>query len=177
LRVKAALVHQTPVGGSVLFPHDRSVAEPDAEAGPVDLQLLFLGMTLREEGEIVAGSQVLECFRHARDDLHRLSDDLARQRHQLVQVSWRDVAFHKPLVALAEIPCKILRTVAVDTDVRELDFIQDRSNLLGSMDRVIEEVDELIKRLLKVNVVFPKRIVGVNNQVLSQPAVSSEGEW
>ena len=50
--------------------------------------------------------------------------------------------------------------------VHDLDLIEDAANLVWRQRRMIEVTAELIERLLKVHVVFPQGVVGVEYQVL-----------
>ena len=53
-RVQVTLFHQPQVSGVILLLHDGGVAKESSQTGPVDFQFLFLGITLREERQIVA---------------------------------------------------------------------------------------------------------------------------
>ena len=69
--------------------------------------------------------------------------------------------------ALAQITPEVDRTVAMDAVVLEFDRVQDVADLIRRERGVVQVNAELIERLLEVDVVLPKGIVGVENEVLA----------
>src|SRR3954468_17363411 len=84
-----------------------------------------------------------------------------------------DLALGEMLKTLREITREIARAVALNFGIHDLDFIQDRSHLTGRHRRMIQVVNEMIKCLLKIDVVLPKRVVGIKDQVLACQSVAS----
>src|SRR5579883_869578 len=101
------------------------------------------------------------------DQLHRALQDLLGECRHRCQVLVANVALGQAPVALAQIAGKIERAVAVDARVGGLDLIQHVAHLGGSERRVIEELHELLEGTLEVDIVFPERVVGVDDQKLS----------
>ena len=61
---------------------------------------------------------------------------------------------------------KAVRTVAMLQDIFFLDRKQHVTHLLRRVMLVVEKADEVADGALKVDIVFPKRIVGVDQQRL-----------
>jgi hypothetical protein len=47
----------------------------------------------------------------------------------------------------------------------DLDFIQHQTDLFGSEMRMIQELAKAVEGALEINVVFPQRVVGIDDQV------------
>src|SRR5580704_14732369 len=67
-------------------------------------------------------------------------------------------------VSLLEIPAEISSPIAVNLRIHQLNFVQHVADLSGSQGRVIQKIDEIIERLLEVDIVFPERVVGIENE-------------
>src|SRR5579884_2770126 len=65
-----------------------------------------------------------------------------------------------------QIAGEVARSIAVYFRIGGLDLIQHGANLRGRHRRVRQISAELLERFLEVGVVFPERIVGVEDQVL-----------
>ena len=95
-------------------------------------------------------------------------EDPFRDPHHLPQVVFRYVPLAQPLVAFGHVAPEIERPVPVNLAVRQLDLVEYRPYLAGAQRRVIEERGELVESLFEVDVVFPQRVIGVDDQVLTQ---------
>src|SRR5258708_2729838 len=71
------------------------------------------------------------------------------------------------LVALAQVAGEVQRAVAVDLVVDPLNLIQHVAHFARRELGVAQEIRELFKRALEVDVVFPQGIVGVEDQPLA----------
>src|SRR5713226_1388023 len=111
--------------------------------------------------------QILQRLRNALDHFHRAFEDPLREGHHPIQVAIANLVLAQAPIAFAEIAAEILRTVSVDLRIDDLDLIERLADLLRRHGGVRQEFGELIERLLEVDVVFPKGVVGVDDQVLS----------
>ena len=73
----------------------------------------------------------------------------------------------QPLEGLDQRMCEAMQPVAVAHDGFAFHLIQHFPNLLGAVLVVIQERDKAGNGALEVNVIFPKRIVGVDEKTLS----------
>jgi hypothetical protein len=65
---------------------------------------------------------------------------------------------------------KAVQSIAMLDDAFAFDFIQDVPDLGGRVLMMVQERDKVGDGALKVNVVFPERVVGVYEQVLRRRA-------
>ena len=65
---------------------------------------------------------------------------------------------------------KAMQSIAMLDDAFAFDFVQDVPDLGGRVLMMVQERDKVGDGALKVNVVFPERVVGVDQQVLRQGA-------
>ena len=78
-----------------------------------------------------------------------------------------NVALRQVLVALAQVPAEVQRPVAVNPRVGALDLIQHVAHLLCRHRRVRQEFEEFVEGALEVDVVFPERVVGIDDEKLA----------
>jgi hypothetical protein len=93
------LVNHRMVGRHVLFFYDGRVAEVSPQTRAVDLQLLFIGVALGEQSQIVARRQILQCLGHATDHFHGAIQNALRKRHDRAQIVVAYVPFGEMLAA------------------------------------------------------------------------------
>ena len=79
----------------------------------------------------------------------------------------RDRLDRKPLKADHQRLGEAVHAVAVLTDVLALDVVQNVANVIGRVVVMVQKGDELRNRALKVNVVLPERVIGVDEQILA----------
>src|SRR5260370_41682940 len=81
----------------------------------------------------------------------------------LLDILISKVSFCKPTIGFDQAPGKIGRSIAHET----FHIIQNSAHLLWSESRVIEKRNEGMNSLLKIDVVLPKRIVCINQEMIS----------
>src|SRR5215510_8901284 len=114
----------------------------------------------------MADGQIIERLSHALNYLHGAIKNAFSKRHHLGQVIAINLAFRKTLITLRQVAREVSCAVAMNLDVGGLDFIQHHTDLRGAHRRVTEKIHELVESVFEVNVVFPKGIVGVDEQML-----------
>ena len=65
---------------------------------------------------------------------------------------------------LLKVPAEILRPIAVNLGVDELNFVQHITHLSRRERGMIQEFDKIIERALEINVIFPERVIRVEDQ-------------
>src|ERR1700736_707428 len=84
----------------------------------------------------------------------------------MLEVVRAQLAFGEAFVGLAQVTGERRRAVAVHPAIEALDLIQRGAHLLATERRVVEEIDEVLDRLLEGDVVFPERVIAVDDQDL-----------
>ena len=87
----------------------------------------------------------------------------------MIEVIRVQLALGEALVGFAQVSGEGDGAVAVDPAVESLDLIQGGAHLFPAERRVVEKVDEVLDRLLEVNVVFPERVIAVEDQDRHRP--------
>src|SRR5260370_4958839 len=80
------------------------------------------------------------------------------------------VSLGEPLVGFLQVFREARRPVPMPAHIHPLDFIESASHLLPGHRRVSQEIDERLDRLLEVDVVFPERVVAVDQKELTARA-------
>ena len=91
---------------------------------------------------------------------------MGERRHPL-QVMLINRAFGQVKQTLAQIAPKVDRPVPVDSIVLDLYLIQHRPDLVRRKRGMVQVDAELIESLFEVDIVLPKSIVGIEDQVLA----------
>src|SRR4051812_20067949 len=81
----------------------------------------------------------------------------------LFDISILMVFFRQTTVSFNQTPGKIGRSIAHETFY----VVQDGAYLRWSKSRVIKECNKTVNGLLKVDIVFPKRVIRVNQEMVS----------
>ena len=91
----------------------------------------------------------------------------------MLEIVRPDLVLGQVLIGLLQVASEIFAAVAVDLRAGQFDLIQDFAHLRRAERRMAEKVDEVIEGALKVDVIFPKRVIGVEDQLLfhSMPAM------
>jgi hypothetical protein len=74
----------------------------------------------------------------------------------VIEVVAVELPFGQAFVGFAQVPSERGRAVAVHPAVELLDLIEGGAHLLAAERRVVEKIDEVLDRLLEVDVVFPE---------------------
>jgi len=79
----------------------------------------------------------------------------------------------EPLERIHQRVGEAMQAIAVGHDAFALHIVENLAHLLGRKFVVVEKGNKLGDRALKVDVVFPERIVGVDEKGLGEQALSS----
>ena len=116
--------------------------------------------------EIVPVGEEGERLRDAVDQLDRLRQDALAEGHDRAQVVLGDLALGQMLVTEAQVAAESSRTVAMNSEVRPLDLVEDGPRLFSRQRRMGQEIEEILDRPLEVDVVLPEGVVGVEDEIL-----------
>jgi len=110
--------------------------------------------------------QIFQRLFHAPDNLDGVMQDLFGEAHDPRNIVGGHVALYQLVIALREVAREVGRSVAVRLGVDGFDLVQDGAYFARIEPGVGQEVAEIVKRALEIDVVFPQRIVGVDDQIL-----------
>src|SRR5882672_2375960 len=158
------LVDQAAVRLRILLRHDLDGFKKSLQAGTFDFCGLFRGLALGEKNEPVPLGEIRKSFRNAVKYFRRRAlelDDAAvnlRQcfalRHLLGEL---DISFFEGAAEAAH-------AIAVLPDILAFRFIQDVANIGAGIPAGFNDADEILDQLFKKYVVFPERVVRINQQ-------------
>src|SRR6185312_13484921 len=95
---------------------------------------------------------------------------MSKAPDELMQLR-RDRLFGKALKALDQRMREAVRPVTALQDRLALDLIQKCTDFMRRQVLMVQPLNEVGNGLVKVNIVFPERVVGVNEQGLG------DGDW
>src|SRR5271163_1162817 len=175
------LLHHALVRTRILFQHDFDRIEVRLESRALHFACLLCGLALRQKYQAVMLREIGKRFGHA-----------------IKNVRWRGFEFdghpldflnHFPArgvsrelqIRIFERAAKTSHAIAVLPDVSPLSFVQNMANVFAGVAEVFELADEVLNRLLEENIIFPERVIGVDQQRVSGHSTSSpnlpSGEW
>ncbi len=155
---QTALLGKLAVGGLMLLPDDGGVEEIGAEAGTIDFEALFFWIALGEESQLMAAGEFGKGLLDAIQKLDGMLEYGVREVLNDAEVGFRDIAFGEVPVAGGEIASEVTRAVAVHPGIHDLDFVENRADLLGRHGGVGE--------------ILAERVVGVEDEVLARQSAS-----
>ena len=154
------------VGVLVLFGEDLDVEEEVGEAGAAELVVLLGGVALGDEDEAMAGGEVGEREGDGREELDLLVGDGLGEADDAGVALGRDGDVRELLEAGDEGVAEAGQAVAALGDGGALDGVEVFADLFGGVDGVIEVGDKGGDGALKVDVVFPEGVIGVEEEGL-----------
>src|SRR5437868_3711235 len=145
----------------------RTGASARSEAGSLHLEPLLLRLALGEEEQSVSSGEVIQRLGNAGQQLQIDLHDPPAEVHHVLEVAGFDGVLRQSLIGLAKVASEGRGAIPMDVAVEALDLIEGGTDLLAAERRMREKVDEVLDRLLEVHVVFPQRVVAVDDQDLS----------
>src|ERR1700691_1272531 len=123
-------------------------------------------MSLGHEDEMVSCSHVLQRLRNAGNNLNRVLGNLMSEAADLFMHLGRDRIRRKLLKRLDQRMRKAVQGVAVLENGLARPVVQHQPHLLRRIFAMIEERNKLRDRAFKINIVFPERVIRVDEQSL-----------
>ena len=154
------------VGLVVFFGENLDGGEVGGEAGALELAGLLFGVSLGDQDEAMAGGEVGEGGGDVGEELDLLVGDGLGEAFDAAMLLFGEGHVGELLEAGDEGAAEAVQAVAVGEDGGVLDAVEVAANLFGGVDTVIEVGDEAGDGALEVDVVFPERVVGVDEQSL-----------
>ena len=150
----------------VFFGQDLDGGEVGCETGALELAGLLFEVSLGDEDETVAGGEVGEGRGYVGVEFDLLIGDGLGEAFDAAVLFFGERDVGELLEAGDERAAEAMQAVAVGEDGRVLDTVEVAADLFGGVDAVIEVGDEAGDGALEVDVVFPERVVGVDEQSL-----------
>ena len=119
------------------------------------------------------GRKILQRVGHFRNNLQRTVGNGVRKALNLSVQVRRDRPHAEPFECVDQRVREAVQTITVSYDALALHIIEHFADLLGRKLVVIQKRNELGDGPFKVDVVFPERVVGVDQQGLGGQAYSS----
>ena len=166
------------VGLVMFFRQHLHRAEVLFEARTVKLVGLFGRVSLGDHNEAVPIRQLGEGWLDIRQQFDLMVRDGLGEALNAAVLLVRHRRVGELLEAGNQRAAEAVQAVAVRQDGGVLNAVEMAANLIGSVDAVVEIRDEAGNRPLKVDVVLPQRVVGVDEEgLIGGVAKSSGGEW
>ena len=167
LRREVVALHYGAIGVGVFFGDDFYGGEVLGEAGALQLTGLLALVSLGHQNDTVARGQVSEGFFYAGEQLNIVLVNNAGKAVDTVDVLVGCGAGGQALITRNKRPAEAVEPIAVGEDGLVLNGVEVLANFGRGVRFVIEPGDEVGDGTLKVNVVFPERVVGVEKQSLA----------
>ncbi len=152
------------VGDSILFVDDFDSFEEALQAGALDFGGLLGGFAFGEKNEAMAFGEVGERFRNTVEDFWRR----ALEVDDAVVNFGKRFAFGEMLgelhVGFFERTAEAANAVAVLADIFAFGFVEDVADVGAGETARFDESDEVLDEVLEENIVFPERVVGVDEE-------------
>ncbi len=155
------------IGGGVLFGDNFDGGEVFLQARALDFAELLGDVALGDHEEAVPLRQVGERLGDIGEKFHGMLGDLVGDAANRLVKLRRDRFDGKLLETDHQGFGEAVHAVSVLADVLALDVVEHVANFIGRVVVMVEERDEIGNRPLEVNIVFPKGVVGVDEQVLA----------
>ena len=157
---------EAAVGCVVLLRKDLDGAEVRGETGTAQLVGLLGGVALGDEDKAMARGEIGQSFGYLGQEFDLLSGDGLGEADDAVMLFGGDGPVCELLEAGDERVAKAVETIAASGDGGLFDAVEALADLLGRIDAVVEIGDERSDGSLEVSVVFPERIVCIDEQGL-----------
>jgi hypothetical protein len=168
--IAAVVGGEGTVGVVVLLGKDFDGGEVGCEAGALELAGLLFGVALGDHDEAVAGGEVGEGWGDVGEELDLLVGDGLGEAFDAAVLLFGEGDVGELFEAGDERAAEAVQAVAVGEDSVMLDAVEVAANLFGGVDAVVEVGDEAGDGAFEVDVVFPERVVSVDEQGLIELA-------
>ena len=163
------------VGVHVLFGEDFDFGEEVREAGADELVVLFVVIALGDHDEAVAPGEVGEGEGDGGEELDLLVGDGLGEADDALVALGCDGSGGELFKAGDKGVTEARETVATLGDGGALDCVEVFADLFGGVDAVIEVGDKGGDGTLEVDVVFPERVVGIDEEGLTESPAGRMG--
>ena len=167
VRWKGVLSDDGAVGGFVLLGYDLDGGKIFLQSRALDFSGLLGGVSFGHQDEVVELAEILQGFGHAGENFNRMPGDLVGKAANAFVQAGRDRIDGKPLEGLNQRMREAVQAVAVPNDRFSLNVVQHHPNHFGRVFAMVEERNELGNRPFEIDVVFPERVIGIDEQSLS----------
>ena len=173
--VAGVMAGQGAVGVLMLLRQNLDGSEVGGEPGAAQLIGLLDVVSLRNHDEAVALREVGEGGLDVGEELDLLIGDGASEAFDAAMLVVGEGDVGELLEAGDERLSKAVQTITPGKDGGVLDPVEVAANLFGGVDAVIKVGDEAGNCPLKVDVVLPERVVGVDQESLLRRAAKGGG--
>jgi hypothetical protein len=159
-------LRQSVVRGGIFFRDNLRRREILFQPGALDLSRLLRQRSFRYQNRAMPGGKVLQRLWYLRQKFYGMISHRVSKAGDLGVQFRRNRLNREPLKRVHQRMRKAVQAIAVLHDAFPLHIVQHFPNLLGRKLVVIEKRNEARDGPLKVNVVLPERVVGIDQKSL-----------
>src|SRR5579875_125874 len=161
-RINVKFLDDAIIGCNILLLNDDHISETLLNPRLLDLELLFLKISLRQHDESMSRQQIFKCFLNAIDQLQGMRTYLRPELLNLLDILILNLPLCQAAIRFDQASCEIRRAIA-----HEAFYLIDHCPYLLCCEAgVIEEGDKIMNSLFKVDVVLPECIVCVDQEMV-----------
>jgi hypothetical protein len=175
--LEAVMVAEAAVGEFVLFGQHLNGGEVTLETGAGELVGLLLEVAFGDQDAAVAAGEQGQGLGDAAEQLDLLLGDGVGEADDAGVLVRGERGVGELLEAADQGLAEALEAVAVGADGGVFDVIEVLADLFGAELTVVEVGDEAGDRALEVDVVFPQRVVGVEEEGLTDGHASDVAQY
>ena len=146
----------------MFFGDDFGLPEILFQTGSLDLSRLLHDRTLCHQDEPMPGGKILQRFRNFRQKFYRMICDCVCKTVDLSVQLRRDRPYAEPLKRIHQCVRKAVQSVSMLHNALSLHIVEHFADLLAGKFVMIEKRNKADDGSLEVDVIFPKRIVRVD---------------
>ena len=171
-------VSESGIDFCIFLGNDFDGREVFLDSGALDFSRLLGRCAFCDEDQAVAHGEVLQSFGNFGDELDGMIFNDVSEAADLCPEFGSDWGGTETLEGVDEGVGEAVQSVSVLNDAFALDVVQDFADLLGRELVMIQEGDEFRDGSLEVDIVFPERVVGVDEESLDAfESVMRRGSW
>ncbi len=160
-------MNQSAIRRGIFFRHDFDEFKKSLQAGSLHLGGLLCGLAFGKKNEPVPLREIGQRLRHSVQNFRRrplqLDDAAVNQRQRL---AFRHL-LRKLYIRFFERAPEAAHPIAVLPDILAFRFIKDVANVSAGIAVGLDDADEILDQLFEKYVVFPERVVRVNQQCVA----------
>ena len=164
--VAGVMTGDSAVGITVLFSKNFDCGEVRSKAGALKLVGLLGVISFGDKDEAMPGGEVGECDLDGGEKLDLMFGDGLSEAKDALVLFWCDGSVGELFEAVDERATETVEPVAVGRNRGVFAVVKMLANLLGRVDTMVEIRDERCDSAFEIDVVFPQRVVCVDEQGL-----------
>ena len=138
------------------------------QSGPLDFGRLLRRLALREQDQAMPLGKIVQRFEHAVQDIRRRALEFLDAVMDIFHGRAFGLVPRELHVGFFERAAEAADAVAVLADVAALGFVQDVAGVFAGIAEGLEQRQKFLDGLLEENIVFPERVIGIDQNGFSR---------